>query len=98
MSSQATSIQQLAHNLAELLDKVMKNDRAGFAVQEQLGALFEEWSRGSGSAEGRDLIQKAQGMVGFVNASHPDGPNRANAYYHLTEFKQQLRRSAASRE
>lgn len=90
--------QQLAHNLAELLDKVMVNDRAGFAVQEQLGVLLEEWTRDGGSAEGQSLIARSQGMVGMINASHPDGPNRGNAYHQLTELKQELRRKAGSRE
>lgn len=98
MSGQVATDQQLAHNLAELLDKVMVNDRAGFAVQEQLSALLEEWTRDGGSAEGRSLIQKSQGLVGLINASHPEGPNRGSAYHQLTELKQQLRRKAAPRE
>ena len=88
----------MAHGLAELIDKVMVRKEAGFAVQEQLGSLMNEWMQAGGSGDSASLIQKSQGFVGMVNASHSDGPNLGRAYHNLTEFKQALRRIAAGQE
>jgi hypothetical protein len=95
MNSQVTNDQQLAHDLAELIDKVMVRKEAGFAVQQQLGSLMDEWKQTGGSGDGASLIQKSQGLVGMVNASHSDGPSLGRAYHNLTEYKQELRRIAA---
>jgi hypothetical protein len=98
MGTQPSNHRELAHDLAELIDKVMVRKEAGFAVQQQLGSLMDEWKQAGGSGDGASLIQKSQGLVGLVNASHSDGPNLGQAYHNLTEYKHELRRIAAGRE
>ena len=84
----------LADELANLLDKVSQRAENGPAVQAKLGTLFAQANR----SEAKSLIQRAQGVVGMVNASPAGGPLRDRAYQHLTEYKLELRDLAASDE
>ena len=84
----------LAHTVAELLDKVSQRSENGPGVQAELDRLMSA----AGRTDAKSVIQKAQGVVGMVNAS-PDGdPLRDHAYRKLTEYKLELRNLAASDE
>jgi len=82
----------LAHTLAEFLDKVSQRSENGPAVQAELGQLMDE----ADGPAAKSLIQKAQGVVGMVNASPAGDPFRDRAYEGLTAYKLELRTLAAS--
>jgi hypothetical protein len=84
----------IADTLAELLDKVSQRSENGATVQAELGRLMAEADR----ATAKSLIQRAQGVVGMVNASPYGDPLRDHAYQALTEYKLELRKLAASDE
>jgi DNA recombination-dependent growth factor C len=84
-------LEALAHTLAELLDKVSVRPEAGFEVQRQLTTMMADWVAKGDSAEGKALLQKAQGKTGMINASDGGAPMRDVAYRQLTEFKNELR-------
>ena len=84
----------LADTIANLLDKVSQRSENGPAVQMELGRLMAD----AGSATAKSLIQRAQGVVGMVNASPYGDPLRHQAYRALTQFKLDLRNLAASDE
>lgn len=88
-------LRRLAHEVAELLDKVCVRSEAGFTVQRDLGGLMATW-KGGGNSEAEALIQKAQGVVGMVNASGGGDPMRAHADRQLIDYKNELRRRARS--
>jgi hypothetical protein len=84
----------LADTLANLLDRVSQRSENGPAVQAELGRLMAD----AGGPAAKSLIQRAQGVVGMVNASTDGDPLRARAYQALTEYKLELRNLAASDE
>ena len=85
---------RLADTLANLLDKVSQRSENGPAVQAELGLLMAD----THSSAAKSLIQRAQGVVGMVNASPHGDPLREQAYEALTEYKLELRSLAASDE
>jgi 2-phosphoglycerate kinase len=85
------ALKTLANALAELLDKVCVRAEAGYQVQRQLTEMMANWIAGGGSAVGKSLLQKSQGVTGSINSSREGDATRDLAYRHLVEFKNELR-------
>lgn len=82
---------QIAHDVAELLDRVAVRGPSFADQMADLKALRGEWSAVGGNDAGVALFPRTEGALGMVRASTAGDPMQATAYASLIRAKQQWR-------
>jgi DNA-binding XRE family transcriptional regulator len=81
------SISQVHRDVADVLDDAAVNASPSIRRTNKLKAALENWTAAGGSDAGRQLIYRAQGVIGQINLSDARDPIFARTMSDLTQVK-----------
>ncbi len=81
------SLSQVHGDVASVLDDAAVQTSPSIQRTDKLKAALENWTAAGGSDAGRQLIYRAQGVIGQINVSDVRDPTLARTLSDLTQVK-----------
>ncbi|MER9751132.1 helix-turn-helix transcriptional regulator [Mesorhizobium sp. M0140] len=81
------SLSQVHSDVANVLDDAAVRASPSIQRTDKLKAALESWTAAGGSDTGRQLIYRAQGVIGQINVSDARDPTFARTMSDLTQVK-----------
>jgi transcriptional regulator with XRE-family HTH domain len=81
------TLAQTHESVARLLDDASVRASPSIERTEKLKQALDDWTAAAGSDEGRQLLYRAQGVIGMINVTDRDDPLWSRTMSDLTQLK-----------